>query len=186
MIFTGGLDKAKVKRLEFLATSRAHEVNRYDLQNSVSPKENSLLEFDEVITHDFFEKIGFILSALGYPVFQGIAEQVHGSKMYFLKADGCDAKSKLLDDGSLLVLKGSLARVREAESFRGWALVARKRFLDDGTIHKHVDGISYLFTKDVLFKSPSAAATTVTGRPSNGWVLWKDEKGNTLDENLRR
>ena len=42
VIFTGGLDKAKIKYLEFLATNKAGEVDRYSLVNSVSPKENSL------------------------------------------------------------------------------------------------------------------------------------------------
>lgn len=40
--------------------------------------------------------------------------------------------------------------------------------------------------KDYLFKSPSAAAATTTGRPINGWTAWRDESGNTLDSNLRK
>lgn len=186
IIFTGGLDKAKIKYLEFLSTSEAKKVNRYDLLNDVSPKENTLSEFDLVMTQDYFSKINYILAVLGYPVFQNIKESISSDKIYVFKAEGADARSQLLEDGSLNVLKGSFARIRETESLSGWSLMARRRFLEDGTLKDNGDGISYIFTRDVLFKSPSAAATTVIGRSANGWTLWKDENGNTLDENLRK
>lgn len=35
-------------------------------------------------------------------------------------------------------------------------------------------------TKDIYFKSPSTAATFVSGRSANGWVEWKDENGAVL------
>lgn len=186
IIFTGALDKAKIRYLEFLSTNEALKVNRYHLINNVSPKENSLSEFDTVTTQDYFSKISYILTVLGYPVFQSIKASLSDSKIYKLKAEGSDARSQLLDDGSLNVHKGSLARIRETESFSGWSLVARKKFLEDGTLKDNGDGMSYVFTRDVLFKSPSAAAATVMGRPANGWTSWRDENGNTLDENLRK
>ncbi len=107
-------------------------------------------------------------------------------KLYYRKAEGSEARAQLLSDGSLNVLKDSLARIRETEAFWGWSQAARKRFLEDGTFAENGDGMSYVYTKDVLFKSPSAAAATTTGRPINGWTAWKDEAGNTLDENLRK
>lgn len=186
IIFTGALDKAKIKYLEYLSTNEAEKVNRYDLMNSVSPKENSLSEFDMVSTQDYFSKINYILAVLGYPVFQSINQSISNDKIYLLTADGTDARSQLLEDGSLNVLKGSLARKRETKSFFGWSQAARKRFLEDGTLKDNGDEISYELTRDVLFKSPSAAAATLTGRPINGWTAWKDEKGHSLDENLRK
>lgn len=186
IIFTGGLDKAKIKYLEFLSTNSASEVNRYNLINSVSPKENSLSEFDTVSTQDYFAKIDYLLTVLGYPVFKGINESITSSKTYYLKGPGTDAKSQLLDDGSINVLKGSLARIEDVESFSGWSLAAKKKFIEDGTLKDNGDGVSYVLTRDVLFKSPSAAASTMKGRATNGWTNWKDENDNTLDENLRK
>lgn len=186
IVFTGGLDKAKIKYLEFLSTTEAKKINRYDLLNDVSPKENMLSEFDAVITQDYFSKMNYILAVLGYPVFQNIKESISSDKIYSLKSEGADARSQLLEDGSLNVLKGSYARMRETESLTGWSLAARKKFIEDGTFKEKGDGTSYVFTRDVLFKSPSAAAATVVGRSSNGWTMWKDESGNTLDENLRK
>jgi hypothetical protein len=44
----------------------------------------------------------------------------------------------------------------------------------------------YRFTKDAMFRSPSAAASTITARSTNGWTAWKGDSGNTLDQNLRQ
>lgn len=186
IIFTRGLDKAKVKYLEFLANKEAAAVARFDLENNTEPRVNKLAEHDEISTKDYFEKIKYFLSVLGYPVFESIIKSISDKKLYYLKGDGTDARAQLLNDNSLNVLKGSLARKRQTKSFWGWSLAARKRFIEDGTLVDSGDGISYRYTRDVLFKSPSAAAATTKGRAANGWTNWKDDKGNTLDENLRK
>ena len=186
VIFTGGLNRAFVKYLEYRATTMAHDADRMIVQNKVQPQENTLSEGEKVIVEQYFENVQFVLGAIGYEVFETIAESISDTKLYHLKAEGADAKAQLLADGSLNVLKGSLARIRETESFWGWSQAARKRFLEDGTFTENGDGTSYVYTKDVLFKSPSAAAATTTGRPINGWTAWKDDVGNTLDENLRK
>ncbi len=186
VIFTGGLNRAFVKYLEYRATTMAYDADRMVVQNKVQPQENTLSESEKVIVEQYFENVQFVLGAIGYEVFETVAESISDAKLYHLKAEGADAKAQLLADGSLNVLKGSLARIRETESFWGWPQAARKRFLEDGTFTDNGDGASYVYTKDVLFKSPSAAAATTTGRPINGWTAWKDEAGNTLDENLRK
>lgn len=185
LIFTGGLNSAHVKYLEYRATTLAHEANRIVMQNKVQPQENTLSEFEKVGVEQYFENMQFILTAMGYDVFDKIEESITDSKLYYLKTEGSDAKAYILADGSLNVLKGSTARIRVADSFGGWSMGARKKFLEDGTLIEKGDGISYEYTKDVLFKSPSAAAATTAGRPANGWDLWKDENGKTLDDNLR-
>lgn len=185
VIFTGELNRAFVKYMEYKATVLANEAKRMVVQNKIQPQENKLSEFEKVTVDDYFENLQFILTVLGYEVFDKVEESITDTKMYYLKTEGTDAKAQLLNDGSLNVLKGSIGRVRETEAFIGWSQVARKRFLEDGTMVDNGDGQSYLFTKDIVFKSPSAAAATLTGRPINGWTAWKDDKGDTLDKNLR-
>ncbi len=186
VVFTGGLNRAFVKYLEYKTTTTAHDANRMLVQNKVQPQENTLSEFEKVTVEQYFENMQFILGAIGYEVFETVAESITDEKIYFLKAEGADAKAQLLADGSLNVLKGSTARIRETEAFWGWSQAARKRFLEDGTFVEVGDKMSYVYTKDILFKSPSAAAATTTGRPINGWTAWKDDAGNTLDDNLRK
>ena len=187
VIFTGGLDKAKAKYLEFCALDEARKIGRYTILNTTIPRKNSLSEFDNTIAQDYFTKIKYILLALGYPIFESVSEASKDSSIYFLKKrDGVDARAQLLKDGSLYVQKGALARIKEADSFIGWAYGARRRFQNDGDFKDNGDGISFILTRDILFKSPSAAAATLTGRSINGWTAWRDEEGNTLDENLRK
>lgn len=186
VIFTGGLNRAFVKYLEYRATMLAHEAERMNVQNKVQPQENTLSEFEKIVVDQYFEQVRFLLSTFKYELFEKIIESISDQKIYSLKADGADAKAHLLTDGSLLVHKGSLARIRETVAFWGWSKSARERFIMDGTLIKHSNNVSYEYTKDVLFKSPSAAASTTTGRPINGWTAWRDDSGNTLDENLRK
>lgn len=186
VIFTSGLSRTFVKYLEYRATTLANEAKRMIIQNKVQPQENTLSEFEKVIAEQYFENIQFILTSFGYEVFDKINNTIQDTKLYYLNGDGVNAKANILTDGSLNILKGSLARIRETDSFLGWSQAARRKFLEDGTLISNEDGISFLYTKDVLFKTPSAAAATTMGRPVNGWTAWKDEMGNTLDENLRK
>ncbi len=186
LVFTGE-SEIDVQYLERVCTEVAQRAKRYEIKNGTGTPGRSISDFQKVTHEDFFEKMSFVATLLGYPIFESIKESLSGEKIYFLKTkEGVDARAQLLADGSLNVLKGSLARIRETVAFWGWSLVARKKFLQDGILVDNGDGVSYKYTKDVLFDSPTAAAATTLGSPVNGWTAWKDEKGNTLDQNLRK
>lgn len=180
------LDPPNRDYLESVATRLAREAGRFKMNNGVQPRQENQNEFDRIKNERYFDGIKKILLTFGFPLFESIQEATFDSKIYYVKGEGIDAKAQLLDDGSLNVLKGSLARIRETASFWGWSKAARGRYVEDGTLKEVGNNLSYVFTKDILFKSPSAASATVMGRPSNGWTAWKDESGNTLDENLRK
>lgn len=184
IVFTGDLNKAHVKYLEHRAVELAKQAGRMQLDNAVTPPENRLSEYDKVGVELFFSNTKFILEAFGYNIFKSLEESVQDSKIYNLKGRSIDAIARLLDNGAMVVLAGSLASVAETGSFGGWAQAARKQYLQDGTLT--LDGENYRFTKDVMFRKPSAAAATVTGRSINGWTAWKSTDGKTLDENVRR
>jgi len=184
VVFTGGLNRAFVKYLEYRATTLANKVKRMCVENKIQPQENTLSEFEKISVEQYFENIRFILSTFQYEVFESVEESLLDSTLYYLKGNDHNASAQLLSDGSFNVLKGSRARLREAESFDGWSKNARKRFLEDGTLK--IENDVFLFTRDVIFKSPSAAAATIAGRSINGWTTWKDKEGKTLDENIRK
>ncbi len=125
------------------------------------------------------------MSAFKYEVFEEVEDSYIDNTLYHLEADGVHAKAKVLENGALLVLAGATARIRETDSFHGWSKAARQRFLEEGTLVVKTEEI-YELTKDTIFKSPSAAAATLAGRSINGWTAWKDEQGNTLDDNVRK
>ncbi len=186
VVFVGGLDSTFIKYLESISLDLAKKADRYGIFNTAAPRENSLSEAQKIVANEYFERIKLIMGMLGYLLFDVVSESVVGNDIYYLKTEGTDAKAQLLDDGSLNVLVGSTARIRETETFSGWSKVARRKFIEDKTLIESGDGISYVFTKDVVFRSPSAAAATSSGRPINGWTAWKDGKGATLDQNIRQ
>jgi hypothetical protein len=53
----------------------------------------------------------------------------------------------------------------------------RQRLIQDKTLVEQ-DGL-YVFTKDVEFTSPSAAAAVIHGGSANGLTAWKDKNGKT-------
>lgn len=185
IVFVGQLDSTFIKYLESISLELAKKADRFDIFNSASPRENTLSEAQKIVASEYFERVKLIAGLQGYSLFEVVSEAVVGSDTYYLKSDGADARAQLLEDGSLNVLTGSLARVRETESFAGWSRSARQKFIEDGTFEDAGNDVSYRFTKDTVFSSPSAAAATVTGRPINGWDAWKDKKGKTLSQNVR-
>lgn len=185
VVFCGGLNRAFVKYLEYKATTLAIEAGRMHIENKVQPQENTLSEFEKVSIGQYFENIKFILSVFHYELFESLEESFIDNTFYFIESDGVNAKAKILENGEVLVMSGSVARIRETESFSGWSKIARQQFLKEGKFIIKDDN-SYELSEDVIFKSPSAAAATLVGRSINGWTAWKDKDGNTLDENLRK
>jgi len=185
VIFTGELNRAYVKYLEHRATALAKDAKRMNMQNKVQPQENSLSDFDKVAVEKYFENVRFILSALNYELFDVLEEAITDGSMYYLNGRGYKARAHLLDNGDMLVLAGGLASIKESASFRGWSKAARTRFLEEGRLRPYNENM-YELTKDTLFKSPSAAAATMSARSINGWWAWKDGDGRTMDEILRR
>jgi hypothetical protein len=184
VVFTGGLNRAFVKYLEYRATTLATIANRMKVENKVQPQENSLSEFEKVTVDQYFENIRFILSTFQYEVFERVEESYIDNTFYHLDSVGIKAKAKALENGEMLVFSGATARIKVTESFQGWSKTAREKFLNVGKLRiKNLE--FYELTEDTIFKSPSAAAATLTGRSENGWTAWKDGEGKTLDENLR-
>jgi hypothetical protein len=184
VVFTGDLNKAHVKYLEHKAVRLAKQANRMQLDNSNIPPENRLSEYDKVGVELFLSHVRFILEAFGYDIFKSLEESASQGELYYLKGKSFDATARLLDNGGMLVLADSLASVYETNSFGGWAKAAREQLAKEGTLMQ--DEGYHHFVKDVVFRSPSAAASTITGRSTNGWTAWKDSEGHTLDQNLRQ
>jgi hypothetical protein len=81
-----------------------------------------------------------------------------------------------------VVLKGSQAVLRERPSTDKYPLPRQMRdqLRSDGLL---VEGNGALvFTRDVEFASPSAAASVIHGGHANGLIAWKNAKGLTLKD----
>ncbi len=100
---------------------------------------------------------------------------------YYFKARGARATGTYNSDG-FTVLKGSKAANNVTPSFEN----KNYKKLRDTLIDSGIIDSDFVFTQDYVFQAPSAAACVVAGRSQNGWKVWKDERGKTLDENERQ
>lgn len=77
----------------------------------------------------------------------------------------------------MLVLKGSRVsdEITRSATFRGVKTIEKNRAsaVKDGIV-----------TDNISFRSASTAANFVTGRSSNGLLVWKDKSGHTLKDIL--
>ena len=100
-------------------------------------------------------------------------------KMYLSRKNGhVDAVAEYLDaSGEMVVLRGSkISENISGGKFRSARSVENRRSEDNVK--------DFVVIKDMLFKSPSAAANFVTGSSTNGLVAWKTIDGKTLKSYL--
>lgn len=177
----GGLTTGSVKYLEHCAIRDAKKANSYALdENRQTPKEPYLPEHQKAPIDDFYQDVKFLTSFYGCSVFDtpAISNKV---KLFYAKGRGCEAKGIYSDDG-FTVLKGSILAGSTVPSF-SWPEKRGKLILEYA--HTLSDGRSELLA-DKTFSSPSTAADFCIGSSNNGWIVWKDEKGNTLDVVIRK
>jgi len=182
----GNLNKAHVKYLEELLIAESVEAGRMKIENGNQPSRTRLSESDEAEVLIFAENIKLILSTVGYTFLKKPAEyESENKEVFFCKGPDAEAKGFYSSEG-LVVLKGSVARKEIAESAKDRHLKMRPTLLAEGSLKDHSE-TSYIFTKDVVFTSPSNAAQNVLARNANGWIEWKrDSDGKTLDEVYRQ
>ncbi|MFA5033254.1 MAG: GIY-YIG nuclease family protein [bacterium] len=175
------LTKAHVKFLENYCIDLLKKVNRVKLDNSSDTSKPTLPEADIAEMLEFGENLQLLTSALGYQIFKDIsAKQIDDKNIYFCKKKGIEAKGTLLDEG-FVIYKGSQAITKEANSAGKWLHELRERLLTSDVLRKENE-FSYIFTKDYIFGSPSTAGAVVLGCRVNGWIHWKNNKGQPLDK----
>jgi len=101
---------------------------------------------------------------------------------YHLSGLAADASGMFTDDG-FIVQRGSIARLETVPSLAASTTKSRKKLIDEGTLEEHEGQLR--FTRDHLYRSPSGASSAVLGRPSNGWLEWKNADGRSLSEVMR-
>ncbi|TSC52319.1 MAG: hypothetical protein LiPW41_530 [Parcubacteria group bacterium LiPW_41] len=183
-VFTGALDSTYINFLESVSVSLVKKSGFYETDNKVKPGEKSLSESQKIVVQEYFENIKLIMSVFGFNIFQE-KPKAQDSEIYYFMTKGAEATGTLLNSGEFVVFKGSTAMIEEIKSFEGSGPALRRRLVDQKVLEKVNDNI-YVFSKDYIFTSPSAAGDTVAGGSKNGWIVWKDKDKKTLDENKRK
>lgn len=185
--FTGGaLDRADVKYLEHRAVAEAKKIDRYDVDNTVSPLKNAMSEFKLSAVEHYYENLQFVLALFGFALFQEVPVQANAVERYYVNSIDASAVGTLLENGQFMVFAGSLSRIADTPSFQSMSNAAlRKLLVADGVLK--VDSVkSYKFTQNHIFTTPSQAAEVVMGRSADGWLEWKNEKKQSLDTVKRK
>lgn len=177
------LTKAHIRYCEGRLIEIAKSVGRAIVKNSQGSG-SKLPESDREDMEVFLEKLQQLLPALGVEVFVPTFSPSKTStepNVLYCEIKGLKANGYLTPNG-LVVLAGSQAVLtpRESASKYPWPLNMREKLKEQGSL---VANSNYLlFTKDVEFSSPSAAAAVIHGGHANGLTAWKNSLNQSLKE----
>ncbi len=177
------LTKAHVRYLESRCLSIANKAKRFDLENGTESSLPSLSEADMSEMEEFLENLKLLLSALGYPILQEVVakEQKDASDPVFIcKGKDALATGRMTNDG-FVVYQGSTATTNISNAVVDRNNKIIEKLLLNKYLEKKGDGL-YIFIKDYVFNSPSAASDIVLGNSTSGWKKWKTKDDKTLEE----
>ena len=169
-----------ISGLEEYAIMKAHESNRYKVENSVKPK-YEIDEYDLPSIEEVYDEIQFIMATQGY--------KMDNAKMSMNEADIFQTSRKgiiargVYGGDKFQVLEGSEINLEKPVHLEKYNR-QRKELYEKGDIVKQED--KYILTVTLEFNTPSGASDFVLGGSTNGWSEWKNKDGKTLDEVYRK
>ncbi|MFA3920480.1 GIY-YIG nuclease family protein [Ruegeria hyattellae] len=177
------LNKAHARYLESRLHAGASRLRKISLDNSQSPTPSPLSEAAKAHMDDFLENIYLVLPALRFdfltedtkPDSPTSAEPVIDAPVYFtltVPRHGVKAEARV-EGGQFVVEAGSIAQkewIGTTSSDSTYAKLFGELVSQGILVPK---GKNSTFARSYVFKSPSAAAAVVAGRPTSGPTHWK-------------
>lgn len=184
------LNKAHVKYLEARLVEEAHAIGKIRLDNTHKPARPSLSEAAQMNMEVFLGYLLMVLPAIRIDMFvrntrlkssvTGNVSAPSTSQVFEMHSEKHDLNATaVLENGELVVQKGSTARLAWVGAHSGGSSYGQ---LHADLVRMGViipQGNTGVFNENYAFKSPSAAAAVVMGRPTNGTTKWK-VKGQSL------
>ena len=168
----------EISYLENRFCTMAIDAHRCIVKNGNEPSQGNVTEEKESELEEFIEYAKIVRGVLGYSIFEPLAPRNNASNStqitpvkYYLKRKDADAQGILTEEG-FIVLAGSKICENVTPSCPNGAINARKNNSEN------ID--NNILNKDILFKSPSGAASFVTGTSANGNEVWKTADGVNL------
>lgn len=176
----------EISYLENQFTKLAIDSKRYIVKNSNEPSLGHVTEEKESELEEYIDYAKIVIGALGYRIFEPIIQSPEIIATVLAptpepllslilkqgKKEKIVAQGKQTNEG-FVIIKGSNIKSSTVKSVPTKALKDRERAnLDD----------NFVLLEDMLFNSPSSAASFVTGYAINGKDAWKDEHGRSLNE----
>lgn len=191
------LTKAHVRYLEKRFYQIAKEnTTAFNLQNSSEPPGSKLPQSDIDYLEEYLKNMIFVLQNLGLLDFAKTSDSNNtdtnnSSEIFYInltserkdnKGNQLTGKLSITQDGYKL-LKGSFIEKTERQSFHTHCYYPLRKKIEESNLlgDSEFEGV-YILKEDVDFNSPSAAASVVKNRATNGPKEWKTSSGMTLDE----
>jgi hypothetical protein len=179
----------EISYLENRFTNMAVAAKRYLVKNGNDPTLGNITEEKESELEEFIDYAKIVMGTLGHKVFEPLTETrmpsevnntavgadelvMHLKRKSRKSGQTIEADCKQTADG-FVVLKGSHIEPNDSDSIPPGIKEARSKAAVDE------NGI---LQEDVLFKSPSYAASFVIGGHANGLTEWKTVAGKTLKD----
>jgi len=175
---TNSFTKAHVRYLEWYCIAKAREVGRYALDNGNDSGEPFTTEPMRADLMDAYDTLNVLTSSLGFPVVEP-RPAAKAAEVFYIKGKDAEGKGQMVEDG-FTVLAGSRARKEIVRSAVDWLTSRRQELLSANVLQD--EGNQLVFAEDYTFRTPSGAAVVLMGCAANGWAVWKNKSGKTLDE----
>lgn len=177
----------EISYLENRFCNLAMEAKRYIVKNGNDPTQGNITEEKESELEEFVNYARIVMGTLGHKVFEPIIAVKTTSV-----ADTADADDEPLLYFNRAFLKATGRRTSEGfVVFKGSTVVPDlQKSCPDNVVklrekYKAKIDNNHIFTEDILFTSPSAAAAFVGGSSINGNEIWKTANGVSL-KNLEK
>ncbi|MEY3175493.1 MAG: hypothetical protein RLZZ436_3407 [Planctomycetota bacterium] len=179
------ITKSHARYLESCIISRALEAGRATVANDTSPPKKPLPEADITDMEYFLQQMQLVFPVLGLnflvPVATPASTSGTGQVRFVMTEVGAQATA-VETTSEFVVLRGSTARKHGSASWDVYVDL-RRELLDSGKLVESPDPAYLVFTDDVPFSSPSAAAAVVAAGNRNGRTSWKvQSSGQTYGE----
>ncbi|TNH04712.1 GIY-YIG nuclease family protein [Testudinibacter sp. TR-2022] len=177
--------QTEISFLEHHFYKLAKECSRFNIKNAAEPSLGNITEEKESELFEFVENAKVVMGVLGFKLFepliqipQSIQQNINNDDLLLTltrfskkSKQQIQAQCKQTAEG-FIVLKGS--QIEQIDSQTIPTTIAELR--------KNSSIINGQLQENILFKSPSYAASFVLGGHVNGRIYWKDENGKTLKE----
>ena len=169
------LNKANIRFIENLLVATARGLG-VDVLTKNTFKDTVLKKAQKAAALEFIDNIKVLLQVLGYTILKEKQKETTETVVLHCVGISYEAQGYVSNNG-FMVTKNSRVSDHTVDSFKKHVKSyadLREKLEEQGII---AEGI---FQEDYEFKSPSAAASVVCGRSSNGLNDWKTKEGTKL------
>lgn len=195
------LTKSHVKYLEGRLVQIALLAKRYSIENINQPQMSMLPPADKDAMEEFLSYIKLLIGVLGHRLLEEVIlpktlvsqketsnldftattqkEDSRFDETYFLEVADIKASSAQTNEG-FVVFKNSAAAKETTNSLPNGYKDLRNKLINEEILA--LNGNKYVFKSDILFSSPSQAASVITGYSVSGPAIWKSQSGKSLKD----